>query len=451
VDRNTIGGMPSPLLVRIFTELGEPALAAAALELPVASVPLASRLATDVLAWTSVTAATLMTGAEALPDPDRVAIAYRSERVLRIDDVAPPVWAPLSGFWSTADGWIRTHANYAHHADRLRIALGLSPSADRDDIARALAPLPTAEALDAITGHAGLAVRVAAEAPEADAALRGTPLLTVTRHAPKRVTRRGAARRRLPRDSRSAESAALPLHGIRVLDLTRVIAGPVTTRTLALWGADVLRVDPPALPEPEWQHLDTGHGKRSTILDARSSRMEELLAAADVVVLGYRPSALARLGLDPDSLAYRHPHLIVVQLSAWGDGHPTRAGFDSLVQAESGIALIESPDGVQPGALPAQALDHSAGYLLAASTLSLIRRREREGGGWSVRTSLRRIAAELLGMPRRTELPAHDPIDPAAHTGRFVVDGRVVTTALPALPGRDYAPPRPWGRDEPTW
>lgn len=230
-----------------------------------------------------------------------------------------------------------------------------------------------------------------------------------------------------------------------------MIAGPVCTRTLAILGADVLRVDPPNLPEPLWQHLDTGHGKRSTLLDARSPQMTALLSAADVVVLGYRPAALGRIGLSPDVLARQHPGLIIAQLSAWGLEHPDRAGFDSLVQAESGIAMIESPDGERPGALPAQALDHSAGYLLAAAICETLARREREGGTWHVSTSLRRVAAELLGMPRRDEPQPEREIDPELHSQHFEVEGRFVTTAASALPGFSFASPRPWGGDHPRW
>lgn len=238
---------------------------------------------------------------------------------------------------------------------------------------------------------------------------------------------------------------------MRVLDLTRVIAGPVCTRTLALLGADVLRIDPPHLPEPAWQHLDTGHGKRSAILDARSARLQELLAEADAVVLGYRPAALDRLGLHPELLARRHPGLIVAQLSAWGTESPDRAGFDSLVQAESGISRIESAEGGRPGALPAQALDHSAGYLLAAAVTTLLRRRSREGGSRIVHTSLRRIAAELLGMPRRGDPAAEVEFDVRPHLARFDVDGSALVTARPALPGFEFRAPHPWGSDQPVW
>lgn len=227
-----------------------------------------------------------------------------------------------------------------------------------------------------------------------------------------------------------------------MLDLTRVIAGPVATRTLGLWGADVLRVDPPGLPEIEWQHQDTGAGKRTTVLDVRSDRFASLAAAADVLVHGYRPGAL---GLDPIIAA--NPSLVVASLSAWGAAGPWagRRGFDSIVQAASGIAMIESPDGTTPGALPAQALDHSAGYLLAGAVATLLRRRADEGGGWSVSTSLARVAHELLTADRGAQ-PESGSYEPAT-----VTHGEL-TYAGPALHADDFRfPPRPWGADEAAW
>lgn len=397
-------------------------------------VPLSSRLATGDLAWASVSAFAAAAGIRSALDPERIALAYRSDRVLAVDGVAPDVWSPLSGFWRSRDGWVRTHANYPHH--RLRLLTALDVTDDPHDLSRAFAERSSAEAVAAITAARGLAVEVAPEDPTHDEALRRHPLIDV---------------QHLPGRSAARDKSGSDLQGVRVLDLTRVIAGPVCTRSLALLGADVLRIDPPHLPEIEWQHLDTGHGKRSALLDARSSPMTELLEQADVVVLGYRPSSLERAGLSSASLAERHPGLIVAQLSAWGDDAPDRAGFDSLVQAESGIAMIESPDGDRPGALPAQALDHSAGYLLAASIVSLLARRHDRSGSWITRTSLRRVAAELLGMPRSDTADAVDEVDPRAHTVDFEVGGRILTTVRPVLPGLEFRPPHPWGADQPRW
>ncbi|WP_431807618.1 CoA transferase [Microbacterium paraoxydans] len=435
------GPSRATLLTRIWTEIGgDPSTLREAIPVlnHVGSVPLPARTATGELALASTAAAALAAGQGiAHLDPDRIAAAYQSDRVLTIDGSPPPVWSPLSGFWPAADGWIRTHGNYPHHARALLSALRLSPDADRDEVSATLASLPREEAVRRITSHGGLAVSVQHERPEADARLRATPLIDVARH--------GDA----PAADRSPADPSSPLTGVRVLDLTRVIAGPVCTRTLALLGADVLRIDAPALPELPWQHLDTGHGKRSAILDARDPAMSELLATADVVVLGYRPASLERLGLAPEALVERYPGLIVAQLSAWGAEQPKRAGFDSLVQAESGIALIEGRDGA-PGALPAQALDHSSGYLLAAAVMTLLARRAVAGGSWIARTSLRRVAAELLGMPRATA-PTGGAVDPSRHVARFDVDGASLVTAAPVIPGTAFAAPHAWGSDAPHW
>ena len=429
------------LLSRVWAAIDADPRALDDVEDPTLPVPLPSRLATGDLAWASVCAATLVAGRHPSSiDTDRVAAAYRSDRVLTIDGVAPPVWSPFSGFWRTADGWIRTHGNYPHHAAGLRAGLRLRAGVGAEEVREALAVRESTAAVDAIVAAGGLAVPVLVEDPDRDAERRRAPLLDIR-------SVDGAA---APRHHAQGDGA-LPLDGIRVLDLTRVIAGPVCTRTLALLGADVLRIDPPELPEPEWQHLDTGHGKRSSLLDARSEQIHELLAEADAVVLGYHPAALDRLSLGIDALQERHPGLVVAQLSAWGADEPDRAGFDSLVQAESGIALLESPDGERPGVLPAQALDHSAGYLLAAAVTTLLRRRAIEGGSASVRTSLRRVAAELLGMPRREEPASEVVFGAAPHTARFLVNGTELVTARPAIPSVEFAAPRPWGRDQPRW
>ncbi|OLS99833.1 hypothetical protein BJF90_37575 [Pseudonocardia sp. CNS-004] len=247
-----------------------------------------------------------------------------------------------------------------------------------------------------------------------------------------------------------------PARRPRVLDLTRVIAGPVATRTLAAHGADVLRLDPPDRPEIPLQAYDTLPGKRSALLDlsARGPALEELLAGADVVVTGYRPGALDRFGLAPEELARRHPGLVVVTLSAWGHEGPWahRRGFDSIVQAACGIADVEGADGT-PGALPAQVLDHATGYLAAAGALLALARQRRAGGSHHVRLALAGTAAWLQSLPRGTPVdvpdadPAPDLVDLDAPDGRLTlapppgtVDGRPLTWPAPA-PAYGTAPP----------
>ena len=417
-----------------------------ATQIPLPARAAVGELAVDAVTLASRSAAALVHASPATPDPTRVAVAFSSERWFRIDGVRPAAFAPLSGFFRTADGWVRTHGNYPHHAAALRSALLLSTEAGSEETAAALARRAADEVSAQVTALGGLCVPVSLEDSAADAVLRATPLVQISR-----------LRSAPPVPAPVPADAATPLHGVRVLDLTRVIAGPIATRTLALLGADVLRVDPPHLPEIGWQHLDTGHGKRSTLLDLSSARgrarFDELLATADIVALGYRPAALRRLGLSPEALAARRPGLIVLQHSAWGDADAR--GFDSLVQAATGIAWLESSDGVTPGALPAQALDHTTGYLLAAAAMDLLRRRADEGGSWLATTSLRRVAAELLGMPRAAAPASFAPLDATGHIQTFRVEGTDVTTAAPAIAYAGapaaFAPPRPWGADAPRW
>ena len=329
-------------------------------------------------------------------DDSAVATAFVSERHLLIDGRAPVSFAPLSRFWRTADGWVRTHANYPHHRARLLAVLGTSE--DLASVASALAERSSVEVEETVSAAGGLAVALRT-AKEWAAHEQGTAV------AARPLAERGqldAARARAL--GPIGAGPLLPAAGVRVLDLTRVIAGPVATRTLALLGADVLRVDAPQLAELPDQHADTGFGKRSAVLDLAADRaaFEELLAAADVVVTGYRPGALDRFGLSPEALAERRPGVVVAQLSAWGAYGPwgERRGFDSLVQVATGIAAIEGSV-EQPGALPAQALDHGTGYLLAAGVLRALNEQLAEGGSRFVRLALARTAGWLTAGARQ--------------------------------------------------
>ena len=349
---------------------------------------------------------------------------------------------------------MRTHANYPHHRARLLSALDLPTDATVAAFTERLTRLSTGDVEDRVTAAGGIAVTVRtpeewARHPQAGA-VRSQPLIGMRRYetpGPGRI---------LP----ASTNAAAPLTGMRVLDFTRVIAGPVATRTLALLGADVLRVDAPQLPEPEWQHLETGAGKRSTLLDLTQPgdrrTLEELLQTADVVVSGYRPGALAAYGLAAEQLVERWPGLVVGSVSAWGTTGPwaEHRGFDSIVQAASGIAVRESADGIRPGALPAQALDHSAGYLLAAGVMSALRSRRQESGSWSLEVSLARLAQELLSLNPTSVADAGTPGEP--QTSTVQAPSGLLTTALPALsyaggPTDWPAPSRPWGADRPEW
>ena len=384
-------------------------------------------------------------------DDGAVAAAFHSERHLLVDGRAPVSFAQLSRFWRTADGWVRTHANYPHHRARLLEALGAP-----DDVAAvgtALAERSAREVEEAVYAAGGLAV--ALRSPEEWAAHEQAVAVAARPLVERERLDSEHARVLAPVDG----SPLLPAAGLRVLDLTRVLAGPVATRTLALLGADVLRVDPPQLPELSDQHADTGFGKRSATLDLAADRrtFEELLAAADVVVTGYRPGALDRFGLSPHALAERRPGVVVAQVSAWGAYGPwrERRGFDSLVQVASGIAALEgSPE--QPGALPAQALDHGTGYLLAAAVLRALTEQSYEGGSRFVRLALARTAEWLvngIGAGAAGNASYDGPGPWLAETESSL--GRL-RYALPPVsfaggPADWARPPVPWGTDPARW
>lgn len=324
-------------------------------------------------------------------DTGHVAAAVRSEAWLR-DAAGRGItgFAPLSRLWPAADGWVRTHANYPWHRAALLASLGVPDGSDPEvegPLAEVIAGRAAREVEGVVYAAGGLAVAARTQDQWRAEAAKSSPLVGL---APL-----GSAARLPP-------PGPLPASGVRVLDLTRVIAGPVGTRMLGALGADVLRVDDPGRPEPPAHAVDGVVGKASTTLDARTDSgrqaLHRLLDEADVLVTGYRPGALRRLGLDPDQVADRHPGTIVVTLSAWGTvgDWGTRRGFDSLVQIATGIGWATSPNGVRPGVLPCQLLDHATGYLVAAGALTALTRRVRTGVATHVQVSLARTAQWLL-------------------------------------------------------
>jgi crotonobetainyl-CoA:carnitine CoA-transferase CaiB-like acyl-CoA transferase len=385
-------------------------------------------------------------------DRGHVAAAVRSERYFRIrGEPAGMGFARLSRFWRARDGWVRTHANYPWHRAALLGVLG-TPE-DRDAVAAAIGALPAAEVEERVVAAGGIAaaMRSAEEwrAHPQGRALAEEPLVAHSAFGG------GAPRLRPPAD--------LPLRGVRVLDLTRVIAGPVCTRFLGALGADVLRIDPPAYPDMEpGSHSETLLGKRSALLDLATpegrTTLTGLLHGADVLVLGYRGGSLARFGLAAEQVAERHPGLVIVRHDAWGHGGPWagRRGFDSIVQSASGIAVREAAGGERPGALPCQLLDHGTGYLAAAAALDGLRRQAALGGTHVRSLSLARTAAWLTATPV-VEPAAESPEDEA---GRWSVElpsaaGPASVVAPPgSLGGRPLAWPgalTAYGADAPVW
>jgi CoA-transferase family III len=402
------------------------------------------------------------------------AAAVRSEALMRRGgQPAGRGFAPLSRFWPAADGWVRTHANYPWHRDALLTATGAAGDAP-EAVGAAIARLPACELEEEVIAAGGVAaaVRTASQwrrHPQGQA-VAGRPLIGDSGAGETRPEPGPGGAAGQPGTRRAARAAwlrgagPLPASGVRVLDLTRVIAGPVCTRFLAALGADVLRLDPPRWPELPLHARDGLIGKRSALLAADTrhggGRLHELLAGADVLVHGYRPGALDRFGLGAQELAERYPGLVVVSLTAWGNTGPwgDRRGFDSIVQAATGIASELRAGGGRPGALPCQLLDHGTGYLCAAAVLDALGRHAGDGGTYHRELSLARTAHWLLGQPRDSTTWPYAPS--AGDDERWLVtldsgDGPIGVVAPPGqLDGRPLTWPRAltaYGSDPPSW
>lgn len=325
-------------------------------------------------------------------------VECRSERYLRVDDKPPPpAWDPTAGIYRAGDGrYVRLHTNFPHHRDNICKVLSCRP--ERDDVQRALTQWKAEEfETEAYAGGCVVSMMRSHDEwlahPQAKA-LGQLPLLTIEKIGE-------AAPKPWPAGVR-------PLAGLRVLDLSRVIAGPVAGRTWAAHGADVMLMSSPHLPSIPWLVIDTGRGKLSSLADLKTEQgrntLRDLLSGADIFSQGYRPQSIAALGFSPEDAARVSPGIIYVSLSAYGHVGPWagRRGFDSLVQTSTGFNHAEGQAaGIEgPKELPMQILDHASGYLMAFGAMMARLRQAREGGSWHVRVSLAQTGRWLWNLGR---------------------------------------------------
>lgn len=383
-----------------------------------------------------------------------VAASFASWTHLRVDGKPVQGFSPLSGFRQAGDGWVRLHANYPHHVAALLTSLGATTPDAVDAVIR---DRSAADVEKCVTEAGGVAVRVRTprewESTMQAGCLRKEPWI---RFQPRTVLDPSP-----PKKAGDATTAA-PLAGIRVLDLTRVIAGPSATRLLGALGADVLRIDSPGMAELWDMHMDTGFDKRSALANFAVrddlERVRELILHADVILTGYRGESLNRFGLDIDFLEMAYPQLAIVTFDAWGDHGPwaNRRGFDSIVQAATGISSLygsEEDGHWKPGALPVQVLDHAVGMGAAAAVLTLLRGRN-DGMTGSAHLSLARTAHELMSLPKPpTGEPTRELTPPLCKASGDYGDTTYVPPPL-HLDGHqlDYKIlPRRYGSSELSW
>jgi hypothetical protein len=379
-----------------------------------------------------------------------------------LDGRRPEPWDRLAGIYACgaagSGGFVRLHTNFAHHRDGVLRLLGL-PAGDatsRAEVESALAAW-SAQDFEAAAAQAGLVVAALRHFEEWDlhpqqAAIAALPLVETERigDAP------SLAWPELPRQAR-------PLEGLRVLDLTRILAGPVAGRTLAAYGADVLLVNSPKLPNIE-AIADTSRGKRSALADLNDATdraaFETVLGASHVFLQGYRPGALARLGFAPSDAARIRPGLVYVSLSAYGRLGPwaERRGFDSLVQTATGFNAAEAAaaGAGTPKPLPMQILDMASGFLLAFGAQAALLRQQQEGGSWHVQVSLARTGHWLRELGRidygfAAPRAAFEAQMEASDSGFGKLLALRHAAHLSATPARYTRPSSPPGSDPLAW
>jgi crotonobetainyl-CoA:carnitine CoA-transferase CaiB-like acyl-CoA transferase len=459
---------PNDALADIWCRAGMPQDALSSVALTGAEPVLPSTFAVGTAAQATIAAASLAaaevwrlrTGRrQRVSVPMRDAgIEFRSERYLRIDGKpASELWDKIAGLYRCGDGrWVRLHTNFPHHRDGVLKLLGCAH--DRAAVQRALDDWK-ADAFEEAAAQAGLVVTTTRSFAEWDAhpqgrAVAGLPAFSIERigDAPPRPLPSGGDR---------------PLSGVRVLDLTRVIAGPVCGRTLSAHGADVLLVTGAHLPQMGPLVIDSGRGKLTTFIDLREPGGREtlrgLLRDADIFVQGFRPGAVKGNGFGPGEAAQARPGIVYVSLCAYGHEGPWagRRGFDSLVQNANGMnhAEAEAAGAAQPKPLPAQAIDHASGYLMAFGAIVALARRASEGGSWHVRVSLAQTGHWIRGLGRVADgLTCPDQNFEAVRDRLEEIDsgfGRLTTVrhaaAMSETPPHWARPSMPLGTHRPAW
>ena len=367
----------------------------------------------------------------------------------------------VMGVYPAKNGrWNYLHCNFPNHRAAALSVLGVPE--DRDAVRQAVSQWDALELEEAILDAkgAGGMVRTIAEWSQhpQSAAIASLPLMEIVKIG-------DSPPEKLPDGDR-------PLSGVRVLDLTRVLAGPTCARTLAEHGADVLKITGAHLPNIGYQEYDTGHGKLSANLDLREQEdldtLRGLVSDADVFSQGYRPGTLGLRGLSPQELAELRPGLVYVSLSAFSHVGPwaSRRGFDTVVQTVSGITSRQAElfPGIEPGPqfYPVSAIDYLTGYLMAFGALVALARRAREGGSWLVRISLAQTGHWLVGrgqvpenelndVPKeftpeeleRWSMSSDTPVGRLGHLGPVV--------RLSETPPRWSRPSVPLGYNDPVW
>lgn len=324
---------------------------------------------------------------------EHAVIEFSSEKLYTIDGhPTPSSWGQIGGLHKTSDGYVRVHASFPNHANGVLELVGLPHSATREELSMKLANWTSEDVENASVAKGTMVAYKLRTYQQWDGLIQSKAI----NNFPIDISRVQESKIKTLPTNPSTERRKC-LDGLRVIEMSRVIAAPVAGKTLAAHGADVIWVTSPNLPDLPGLDRDLGRGKRTVQLDIRrtndKNRLLELLRTADVFIQSYRPSSLASHNLSAEELVKINPNLVIANLSAFGPRGPWcgRRGFDSLVQTCSGMNVSEAEHagkGEAARPMPCQALDHAAGYLLATGVMAGVYRRTTEGGSWKVDVSL---------------------------------------------------------------
>ncbi|KAH7166590.1 hypothetical protein EDB81DRAFT_681488 [Dactylonectria macrodidyma] len=331
---------------------------------------------------------------------EHAAVEFKSERLYALDNKpAPSPWGPIGGLHKTSDGYVRIHDSFPNHAHGALRLLGLPVGSTRDNVSGKTIDWASIDLENCGTVEDKLAIYALRSYRQWDM----LPQSRAISNFPIGIEKLSDAA--LPRKLGGGNTKCLA--GLRVVDMSRVIAAPLCGRTLAAHGADVIWVTSPNLPDLPTMDRDFGRGKRTVQLDIHDSRdkaqLLALLKTCDVFIQGFRPGSLASYGLSPAELVKINPGIIVANMSAFGPDGPWsgRRGYDSLVQTCSGMNVSEAEHagkGEPARPTPCQALDHAGGYMLATGVIAAVYRRATSGGSWRVDVSLAGIMKYLRSL-----------------------------------------------------
>ncbi|KAF6798903.1 caib baif family enzyme [Colletotrichum sojae] len=399
---------------------------------------------------------------------EHATVEFKSERLYVLDGKpTPSPWGPIGGLHKTSDGHVRVHDSFPNHANGILELVGLPVGSTRQQLSEKIAAWASIDLETAATVEGKLSTYALRNYGQWDAlpqskAISGFPISIsqLSSEGPKGLPARMTA------------PGSKCLKGLRVVEMSRVIAAPLCGKTLAAHGADVIWVTSPSLPDLPTMDRDFGRGKRTVQLDIHKpddkARLIELIKTADVFVQGFRPGSLAGQGLSPEEIVKINPSIVIANMSAFGPAGPWsgRRGYDSLVQTCSGMNVSEAEHagkGEAARPTPCQALDHAGGYWLATGVTAAVYKKATLGGAWRVDVSLAGVMKYLRSLgqyPGATGFEAKDYEEPEDVPEEYYETRKTGFGPMKAIRhsarvegvevGWDVMP-KPLGSDAPEW